>query len=59
MAELMQRDHIFQMYHTKKNQCLAMEPESARLYVRPCDKNNAYHKWTWKETKPYWAKNKG
>ena len=47
------------MYHTKKNQCLAMEPESARLIVRPCDKNNAYHKWTWKETKPYWAKNKG
>lgn len=48
-----------QMYHTKKNQCLAMEPESARLYVRPCDKNNAYHQWEWKETKPYWAKNKG
>ncbi len=46
------------MYHKKKRQCLALEPESARPIMRPCDKNNAYHKWVWNEIKPYWAKNK-
>ncbi|TRY71908.1 hypothetical protein TCAL_00172 [Tigriopus californicus] len=46
-----------QIYHTKKNVCLALEPESAKPITRPCDHNNAYHKWVWREITPYWAKN--
>jgi hypothetical protein len=45
-----------QMYHTKKKQCLALEPESSKFIMRECDKNNAYHKWVWKEINPYWNK---
>ena len=45
-----------QMYHTGLRKCLALEPESGRTILRPCDTNNAYHHWIWKETKPYWAK---
>ncbi len=48
----------FQMYHRKEGKCLALEPESSRPILRPCDDNNSYHKWTWKEIEPYWAKNK-
>ena len=45
-----------QLYHKKKDVCLALEPESLKPIVRPCDRNNAYHKWVWREIKPYWAK---
>lgn len=48
-----------QMYHSGRGECLALEPESSRPIMRPCDDNNAYHKWVWKEIQPYWAKNKG
>ena len=48
-----------QMYHRPSGNCLALEPESSRPIMRPCDRNNAYHKWVWKEVTPYWAKNKG
>lgn len=45
-----------QMYHTQLQKCLSVEPESGKLILRRCDNNNAYHKWEWKENKPYWAK---
>ena len=45
-----------QMYHTKSNKCLGMAPESGKPILSPCDDNNAYHKWTWKENRPRWAK---
>jgi hypothetical protein len=46
-----------QMYHKTLGTCMALEPESSKPIMRPCDNNNSYHKWTWKEIKPYWAKN--
>lgn len=52
------KDKEQQIYHTKKGQCLALEPESSRLIMRDCDGNNAYHKWVWKELVPYWSKKK-
>ena len=45
-----------QMYHKGLKKCLGLEPETGKPILRPCDKNNAYHKWVWKENKPYWAK---
>merc|ERR1711902_223020 len=45
-----------QLYHKRLKMCLALEPESMRPIVRPCDKNNSYHKWSWKTITPYWAK---
>ena len=45
-----------QMYHTGIKKCLGMEPESGKPILSPCDDNNAYHKWTWKENRPRWAK---
>ena len=45
-----------QMYHRKRGQCLGLEPETSKLILRPCDRNNAYHKWKWNTIKPYWAK---
>jgi len=45
-----------QMYHTGLKKCMGLEPETGKPILRPCDKNNAYHKWVWKENRPYWAK---
>ncbi len=53
------REEQQQMYHRDKNQCLALEPESGKPIMRPCDPNNSYHKWKWRQIEPYWAKNKG
>lgn len=53
------REEEGQLYHRKKGMCLALEPETSKPIVRPCDKNNSYHKWAWKIIQPYWAKNKG
>eukprot|EP00095_Tigriopus_kingsejongensis_P000191 maker-scaffold41_size498431-snap-gene-1.16 protein:Tk00191 transcript:maker-scaffold41_size498431-snap-gene-1.16-mRNA-1 annotation:"n-acetylgalactosaminyltransferase 7-like" len=50
------REEEQQVYHKKKEMCLALEPESAKIIMRACDRNNAYHKWVFREIKPYWAK---
>ena len=51
------RESEKQVYNRDAQMCLALTPESAKPILRPCDPNNSYHKWAWKEIKPYWAKN--
>ena len=45
-----------QLYHTGLRKCLGLEPESGRPILRNCDNNNSYHKWVWKQIRPWWAK---
>ena len=45
-----------QMVHTEYNKCLAVHAESRALVLSSCDAQNLYHKWTWKEIIPHWAK---
>ena len=45
------------MYHRDLDRCLAVHPENQGLLSRDCNDNDLYQKWTWKEIKPYWAKN--
>ena len=45
-----------QMLHNEYNKCLAVSADTRELVLRSCDAQNLYHKWTWREIIPHWAK---
>lgn len=45
-----------QLMHKEYNKCLAVHADTRALVLSPCDAHNLYHKWTWKEIIPHWAK---
>ena len=47
-----------EMYHTKYKRCLTIHPDTGNLVMRECDTNNEYHKWTWGDITPHWARNR-
>ena len=45
-----------QLQHREYNKCLAVHPDNRDLLLSSCDAQNLYHKWTWREITPHWAK---
>jgi len=52
------REDTRQVYNTVLKRCLTVHPETGKLLLRECDRNNEYHRWQWKEITPHWAKKK-
>ncbi|XP_072380186.1 N-acetylgalactosaminyltransferase 7 isoform X1 [Diabrotica undecimpunctata] len=42
------------MYHRVHKKCMALHPQNSHLSLMPCDINNAYQQWLFKQIKPKW-----
>ncbi|GLH11440.1 N-acetylgalactosaminyltransferase 7 [Gryllus bimaculatus] len=42
------------LIHRPKKLCLVQQPATHRLFLRPCHKNNNYHKWIFQSLRPWW-----
>lgn len=42
----------------KHNKCLIINRTNLKINLAPCDSKDDYHKWTFKEITPYWARKK-
>ncbi|XP_076252805.1 N-acetylgalactosaminyltransferase 7 [Rhynchophorus ferrugineus] len=42
------------LMHRVHKKCMALHPQTSRLSLMPCDLNNAYHQWLFKELAPKW-----
>jgi polypeptide N-acetylgalactosaminyltransferase len=40
--------------HRVHKKCIALHPQTSHLSLMPCDVNNAYQQWTFKEIRPKW-----
>ncbi|XP_019876718.1 N-acetylgalactosaminyltransferase 7 isoform X1 [Aethina tumida] len=40
------------LLHRVHRKCMALHPQTSHLYLMPCDFNNAYQHWTFKEVRP-------
>lgn len=40
------------LLHRVHRKCLALHPQTQQLSLAPCDTNNAYHQWSFRENKP-------
>lgn len=45
------------LLHRLHKKCIAVHPQTHQLSLMPCDVNNAYHSWKFRETVPSWVKN--
>lgn len=42
------------LMHRVHKKCMALHPQTSHLSLMPCDKNNAYHQWLFKQLTPKW-----
>lgn len=42
------------LYHRVHKKCMALHPQTAQLSLLPCDVNNTYQQWYFKQIKPKW-----
>ncbi|EEB16066.1 UDP-GalNAc:polypeptide N-acetylgalactosaminyltransferase, putative [Pediculus humanus corporis] len=42
------------LLHVKMQMCLALHPQTSQLSLMPCDYNNSFHQWIFKEIHPKW-----
>ncbi|KAK3917688.1 N-acetylgalactosaminyltransferase 7 [Frankliniella fusca] len=42
------------MLHTGHKKCMAVHPQTMQLILAPCDVNDTYHQWNFRELHPKW-----
>lgn len=42
------------LLHSTHKKCMAVHPQTLQLILAPCDPNDNYHHWTFKEIHPNW-----
>ncbi|XP_058790849.1 N-acetylgalactosaminyltransferase 7 [Phymastichus coffea] len=42
------------LLHRVHKKCIAVHPQTHHLSLMPCDMNNAYHQWNFRQTSPRW-----
>ncbi|KAJ1519583.1 hypothetical protein ONE63_004858 [Megalurothrips usitatus] len=42
------------LLHTGQKKCIAIHPQTLQLILAPCDINDRYHQWNFKEIHPKW-----
>lgn len=47
-------ENTLTMLHKTYKKCIAVHPQTKQLSLMPCDFNNAYQQWKFKQFKPRW-----
>ncbi|XP_022920157.1 N-acetylgalactosaminyltransferase 7 [Onthophagus taurus] len=47
-------ENSFVLLHRVHKKCMALHPQTAHLSLMPCDINNTYQQWKFKEIQPKW-----
>ncbi|KAJ8931304.1 hypothetical protein NQ314_015805 [Rhamnusium bicolor] len=45
-------EHTHTLLHRVHKKCMALHPQTSHLSLMPCDINNAYQQWLFKEIRP-------